>query len=196
MPRLPEGGDRLDCGYVSELKVECSLTCRALEGERISYCYLYQGEWRGELACSEGPVKPLERLASCVHRRQTGCLLPARLADSGVECGVRREETWCRVTCGPGLVSPADWASCLQDTSGWVARWSRLLLPCIPDCHSSQPSIQSGSLTCLDQGQASLRCEVSCDPGHRPRGLNTGTAATITCTRGVWSSLVHCVQGL
>ena len=79
-----------------------------------------------------------------------------------------------------------------QDTSGWLARWSRLLLPCIPDCQSSQPTVQSGSLTCLSQGQASLRCEVSCDPG-----FNTDTDTTIiTCTRGVWSGLVLCVQGV
>ena len=119
MPRLPVGGERLDCGYVSDLKVECSLTCRGVEGERrrTSYCYLYQGEWRGQLACSEAPVRPverLERLAACRHSRQTGCLVPARLADSDLQCGVRRGETWCRVTCRPGLVSPADWASCLQ----------------------------------------------------------------------------------
>ena len=120
LPRLPVGGESLDCEYVEDLKVSCSLTCRGEEGERISYCYLYQGEWRGQLTCRDltdlAPLERLERLASCVHRRQTGCLVPARPASSQLQCGVRRTETWCRVRCGPGLVSPADWASCHQDS--------------------------------------------------------------------------------
>lgn len=47
MPRLPVGGERLDCAYVSDLKLECSLACSGEEVLRTSYCYLYQGEWRG-----------------------------------------------------------------------------------------------------------------------------------------------------
>ena len=192
LPRLPRGGERLDCAFVEDLKVECSLTCEAGGQARTSYCYLYQGEWRGDLSCStEAPVRPLERLASCVHRRQTGCLVPPRLAGSGVECGVRRTETWCRVTCSPGLVSPADLALCLQDRGGWEGRWSRLLLPCIPDCRSSQPTVRAGSLTCLSQGPASLQCEVRCEPGHR----SSSASLTLTCTRGVWSVIPHCVPG-
>ena len=133
LPRLPAGGERLDCAYVEDLKVECSLTCEGQQGhQRTSYCYLYQGQWRGRgLSCrqSQEPVRPLESLASCLHSRQTGCLLPPRLElGSQLECGVVPGETWCRVVCS-GEESQV-WAYCLQDTSGWLGRWSRILLPC------------------------------------------------------------------
>ena len=113
LPRLPRGGERLDCAFVSDLKVECSLHCGEGAQPRISYCYLYQGEWRGDLACPPDyspPVRPLDRLADCLHNRQTGCLLPPRLAHSGLQCRVGRGESWCRTTCRPHTLS-----TCLQD---------------------------------------------------------------------------------
>ena len=45
----------------------------------------------------------------------TGCLIPAPMERSRVECRVTREESECWVRCDPGMVSPADWAQCVKD---------------------------------------------------------------------------------
>ena len=187
LPRLPPGGERVECHYADQVKVLCKLTCRGEAAERTSSCHLYHGSWRGQQTCQD--LRPVQRLAECRHRRLTGCLVPGPLENSQAECGVESGESWCRVRCGEGLVSPGDWTTCTRDTSGWEGRWSRLLLPCRPDCQSSLPQVESGQVRCEEEEESGLQCEVSCDPGYSaPAGV-----LLTSCYRGVWTNTLRCV---
>ena len=187
LPRLPAGGERVECGYVDQVKVVCRLTCRGEAGVRTSTCHLYHGSWRGQQTCRD--LRPVERLGECGHTRLTGCVMAGPLERSSVECGVSPGSAWCRVRCGEGMVSPGDWASCTQDSSGWEGRWSRLLLPCLPDCQSSRPRLSSGKVRC-EVRETGLECRVSCHSGYSPAGGHH----TSTCHRGVWTNTLRCVE--
>ena len=148
LPGVPRYGASISCSYSSS-RLVCTLRCRdGWVGGQAS-CSSGHGTWSGDLTCTGGNstlASPegrhrMQRLLACRHERRTGCLAPPPLPGSTVECSLERGEEVCRVQCPQDWVSPADYATCERDRSGWEGRWSRLLLPCLPACSLSSPKV-------------------------------------------------------
>ena len=73
LPKLPTGGKLLNCSYVDNLKVVCTMQCNGDKRERKVHCFLHYGEWQGLFAChtkngKELIQKPLQKLMQCRHK--------------------------------------------------------------------------------------------------------------------------------
>ena len=111
---------------------------------------------------------------------------------------VTRKSSECWVRCGKGFVSSGDWAQCVRDKSGWVARWSRVLLRCIPTCQHTVPHIENGVVQCTSEGKWRLSCILRCNPGHSSSLYNQPSNTdeqSFSCNRGIWIGVPTCVYG-
>ena len=144
-----------------------------------------------------GRRERLQRLLACRHQANTGCLAPPPLPGSTVSCKVEQGEEVCRVGCGEGRVSPAAYARCETDKSGWEARWSRVLLPCQPTCPLSVPRVAGGEVACRETGEDRMECTLRCGQGRRASlymdRVEAQQGDTFTCDRGEWSGVLLCV---
>ena len=120
LPKLPPGGEKISCHYSDSIKIVCSLKCYHEEKIKQNHCYLHYGKWHGYFLCktkkgTETHHRPIQKMMQCRHQKLTGCLIPASMENSSIECSVTSRASECRVRCGEGKVSPGDWAQCVRD---------------------------------------------------------------------------------
>ena len=119
--------------------------------------------------------------------------------NSKVKCTVKQGDSVCRIECGKGEVSPSNYARCVRDRSGWEGRWSRVLLPCIPDCSKTIPKVEHGKVNCSGMEDKRIKCRLKCKEGYTASLYNDPTetkTGIFSCDRGIWSGVLRCVKRL